>query len=415
MASGVSRAEDVTAPGSGRTGIVDPFLVSQSAKGLLMAGGKYKLGYLPELDGMRGLAILTVLLYHIGELCGIPSFVEGGHLGVDMFFVLSGFLITVILLQEFDSTGRVELKNFYFRRVLRLGPALLGLLLPLALFCFAFLDRFWSRYNFIDSIITLFYFSNWARAFRIHSPAFLGHTWSLSIEEQFYILWPVTLLCLAKYIRNRWLVACCAFGISISAVALRILLTLTGSSMERLYNGLDTRADSLLIGCTLGIIVSSNLLSEACISRLSKLLRYLSPVSLSIIVAIMLTMSWKSFHLYYWGFISIAVLTAVLILDLTVCRDSSLIRPIFSLRWLVWTGKLSYGLYLWHYPVYKVMMIMNFSRFQLITFGTAATFALVTASYYLLEQPVLRLKKRFGGIRAPSGEPLVEARSNSHR
>ena len=142
-----------------------------------MPQDKLFLGYNPGLDGLRGTAILSVMAYHAQT-----PFFRGGFIGVDIFFVLSGFLISSLLVSEFDRCNAVSLKNFYMRRLLRLAPALIGLLV---IFCVAsslFLSAQKANSNYIDSLIALAYLSNWARALSIHPPDFLGHTWSLSIE-----------------------------------------------------------------------------------------------------------------------------------------------------------------------------------------------------------------------------------------
>ena len=130
-----------------------------------------KLGYIPELDGLRGIAIIGVMVFHTK----IP-FLAGGTIGVNIFFVLSGFLITVLLVQEFDKFQSINLKNFYIRRVLRLAPALILMLLVFCLLSFILLSKERAYWNYIDSIISLVYLSNWAKAFSIHPPDFLLHT-----------------------------------------------------------------------------------------------------------------------------------------------------------------------------------------------------------------------------------------------
>lgn len=355
-----------------------------------MAIGKLrKLRYVPELDGMRGFAILAVMLFH----AGVP-FLNGGFIGVDIFFVLSGFLITSLIINEYDATSRLNLKNFYVRRLLRLGPALLVLLLIFSFLSVVFLSKDKAQANLVDSLISLFYMSNWARAFSIHPPDYLGHTWSLSIEEQFYILWPPTLLALLRTFDNRWIIAFVAFLIAMSSWMLRIYLIHFGVSFERLYNGLDTRADTLMIGCVLGIILSAGLLSNRVQLILSKWISMLSPVAILSLILISLNMTWKNNQLYFWVFFAVEILTATLILHLFINRNS-VIHKIFSMRCIVWIGSISYGLYLWHYPIFVAMVRLKFSRLEVITYGFIMTFVVSTLSFYILEKPVLKFKRQY--------------------
>jgi peptidoglycan/LPS O-acetylase OafA/YrhL len=148
----------------------------------------FSLSYTPALDGIRGVSILAVMIYHAGA-----SFLPGGFIGVDVFFVLSGFLITALLLKEYDRGRQIQLKKLYIRRVLRLAPALAVLLFVFTVSSWLLLEPKQAGSHLWDAFITLCYASNWTQALDIHPPDLLGHTWSLSIEEQFYILWPMTL------------------------------------------------------------------------------------------------------------------------------------------------------------------------------------------------------------------------------
>lgn len=351
----------------------------------------FRLGYVPGLDGLRALSILAVMIYHAN-----PDLLSGGFIGVEVFFGLSGFLITALLIQEFDNTGEISLKTFYLRRVLRLAPALVALLIVYCPVVFYLANFSFQRAKplLTDALIVLFYMANWARAFNIHPPSLLAHAWSLSIEEQFYALWPPLLVLLLRNIRSRWAIAWIAFSIAVSAWALRCYLGATGSTALRLSNGLDTKADAVMIGCVLGIIVSSNLIQESVRGILSRILRIASPVSVGILAGICKIAFWYDPIMFYWLFFIIEILTAIIILDCIVNKDS-MINKILSLKGLVWVGTISYGLYLWHYPVFRLMKYFQLDWVRVITLGTAITFAATTLSFYLLEKPFLRLKKKF--------------------
>ncbi len=354
-----------------------------------MSQGVSKLSYIPELDGLRGAAILSVMVFHSGAL-----FLKGGFIGVDIFFVLSGFLITTLLIQEFDESGSVSLKNFYMRRVLRLVPAFVVLLIVFCLVSFAVLNQENAEKNYVDAIISLAYLSNWARAFSIHPPEFLGHTWSLSMEEQFYIIWPIILLTMLRVSNKRHLVLLTATAIALLSWILRVYLSVNAAALERLYNGLDTRADTLMVGCALGILLSSGLLSEKAKEILQKLLVVIAPISVAFLLAFFKLCDWRDPQMYYWGFIVVELLTAVLILDVLM-NSRSIVKKFLAMRWLVWIGSISYGLYLWHYPIYRTMSALGFDVLTIITVGSLLTFIVAAFSYYLLEKPILKLKIRF--------------------
>lgn len=366
-----------------------------------------KLGYVPELDGLRGAAILGVMVFHARA-----PFLKGGFIGVDIFFVLSGFLITTLLIQEFDGSGTVSLKNFYMRRVLRLGPALIALLIVFCLVSFAVLSEENANRNYVDAIISLAYLTNWARAFSIHPPDFLGHTWSLSIEEQFYVVWPIILLTMLRVSKKRHHVVVIAAAIALLSWIFRVYLSMNAATPERLYNGLDTRADTLMVGCTLGILLSSGLVSEKSKKILQKLLVVIAPISVAFLLAFSMLSKRLDPLMDYWGYVAVGLLTAALVLDILM-TPQSIVRKFLAMRWLVWVGSISYGLYLWHFPIYKTMSALGFHGFAIITVGSLVTFMVAALSYYVVERPILKLKKRF--IRAtphPSSMDSPQSQGN---
>jgi peptidoglycan/LPS O-acetylase OafA/YrhL len=361
------------------------------------------LGYVPELDGLRGVAISAVMVYHAKA-----SFLKGGFIGVDIFFVLSGFLITSLLVREFNNTQHIDLRNFYFRRVLRLAPALVFFLASFASLSILLLDRDKAQHHLIDTFIALFYFTNWAWALNVHvqPPHFLAHTWSLSIEEQFYILWPMLLIALLRFTRSRKHVVLVITLLVFSSWLMRIYLAVSGSSVSRLYNGLDTRADDLLVGCLLGVILSSNLINEYRRHLSEKALKVLAPLcAISLVSFCVLTPSYQSMHMYYWGFFVVAVLTAIIIADIFV-SSKSLMKQLLSIKLLVWIGNISYGLYLWHYPIDTAMHLYGFRGIEIITVGSCFTFFVASASYYFLERPFLKLKNRLAPNASHNSLPL---------
>lgn len=346
--------------------------------------------YRPELDGLRGVAIIMVMAFH----AEVP-WAMGGFIGVDIFFVLSGFLITSLIVAEFDASGSVGLKNFYMRRALRLLPALLGLIIVLCLLSLLLLPPDLSARNLVDSLIALFYLTNWARAFSMHAPTLLGHTWSLSIEEQFYIIWPVTLLMMLRHVRSRWLIVHIILVIAAASWGIRLYLHWNGASLERLYNGLDTRADALMIGCAIGVAYASGCMERTARIRLGpRILSVLAATSAVGLCWIFVVASWRAPVMYEFGFTAIAGLAAVVIID-AVVGDTGVMRRILVTKLLVWIGSISYGLYLWHYPVYRMLFWLKFDGLSVACIGTIGSFGLAILSYKIIEAPFLKLKRKF--------------------
>ncbi len=342
-------------------------------------------GTLPALNGMRGLAVLLVFLFH----AEVPGF-AGSFIGVDIFFVLSGFLITVLLLQEYQAHGTISLKKFYLRRTLRLLPALLLLLLVyLVVFCSIAPDSVARLQHIQDALITLFYAANWTRAFDLGRPYTLGHCWSLSIEEQFYVLWPLLLLAIFR-LSNRLrsifvgLLFCASWG-------WRVYLLNQGASWNRIYNGFDTRADMLLAGCLLACLWHSGYLNAWGRSRL--LAPVVVPCALFTLAALAVLSRWQTAALYQWQYALIALTTAVLILDL-LSRPHALLARLFSAPVLVWLGTLSYGIYLWHYPVLHAITRAGGAGPAVVWLAAALTLFFALVSWYLVERPAQSLKKR---------------------
>lgn len=351
------------------------------------------LGYNPALDGLRGVAIMMVMVFH-----ATPHALIGGYIGVDIFFVLSGFLITTLLIREYDRSQTVNLKNFFMRRVLRLGPALLLLLLVFSCASLVFLTGENLKRFLIDAVITLFYVANWARALDIHPPDYLGHAWSLAIEEQFYLVWPIIFLVMVRYLKNRihwlWL----TLVLALSAWAWRWGLLVTGATPMRLYNGSDTRADTLMIGCALAIALSLNGVRQYMDTGARHWLAPLGFAAALCLLVIALYSNWEDPRMFKWGYFLVAASSAVIIADMMrPCRagEEGYLRRVLSLPWLVWVGSISYGLYLWHFPVFRVLYAAAFSPVVVLALGSLVTFAIASASYILVERHFLRLKGRY--------------------
>ena len=232
-----------------------PVLVSSAEeRGLAISKTGEKSGYLPGLDGLRAIAVLAVMFYHAGI-----SFMMGGFLGVDVFFVISGFLITTLLLAEYRRTGRTNLKAFWWRRARRLLPALFLLLLLTVVFSVIFLpDELTGLRG--DVAAALAYVTNWELIFNQRSyfeavgrPPLLRHLWSLAVEEQFYIIWPLAFSFGMALPAARYLLYALGLAVVASAVWMALLYQ-PDADPSRVYYGTDTRASGLLVGVLLAFI-----------------------------------------------------------------------------------------------------------------------------------------------------------------
>lgn len=340
--------------------------------------------HVPELDGLRGIAILSVIVHH--QLT--PFSLSGGFLGVDLFFVLSGFLITGLLLTEFEKRKSISLRNFYMRRVLRLGPALLLYFLGCVLVTYH--TQMLGVFREIKLIaIALIYSTNWRMAFNWDS--FLDPTaiiWSLSIEEQFYLAWPIVLFgCLSLKVKHRFIIAGLVV-IILAILAHRFLLLNAGASLTRLYYGTDTRADALLIGCLIALLPVTQLVGRT--KNLLNTAGVLSAAGLSYLIA---TSNFTDSFLYRGGFTAIALLTGIVILT-AVSAPPRILSTVLQWRLLRWFGKISYGLYLWHWLVVRSTSFYYLGYWEPWT-KLALAVGLASGSFYLVETRFNRLKTRF--------------------
>jgi peptidoglycan/LPS O-acetylase OafA/YrhL len=345
--------------------------------------------YSPQLDGLRGVAIVIVMIFH----AGVPYF-NGGFIGVDIFFVLSGFLITLLLLQEHEKNHSVSLKNFYARRILRLAPALFLLLFAFCLYSLIWVDKTKATSNYIDALISLLYLSNWSRAMSIHPPDFLGHTWSLSIEEQFYFLWPLTLLAMLSLLKNLKYVFALTALLAVSSWFLRIYLSLNGATIERMYNGLDTRADALMVGCALAVLLQQWHKKGTNIHHFRRLISFGAMLACACLIMIVYKGNWRDTYMYHFGFFAIEIFVAVLLVEI-LTNPKGLLSMLLSRKWIVWIGSISYGLYLWHYPIFRVLRNYGADTLTVVIAGFPTTFIVAVISYYALERPMLRFKYYF--------------------
>jgi peptidoglycan/LPS O-acetylase OafA/YrhL len=359
-----------------------------------MSPSASRLGYRPELDGLRGVAILLVVLIHA---TGWPP---GGLLGVDIFFTLSGFLITTLLLEEWQAYGSVSLRSFYLRRYFRLFPALAAFILCYVLFV-ALIAQGDQPLRLRSAAFGVTYLSNWVMAFdRPFAEGEIGHLWSLSVEEQFYLLWPVVLIALLKLrlspARGALLVGAMIVGI----ICWRTFLDLSGSSDSRMYFATDTRFDQLLIGCLLaiGYVRAPGVLEK------SK--RFFIPTAMGAVTFLVwriLSRNLVSAWSFKIGFTLFAASTAIVIGAL-VTNTSPALNRVLSTKLLVSLGLVSYSLYLWHPAVYTFVTrftpAADWSRFVSIPLEVSLSIVAAVASYRLIEMPFLKKRRHLQRLQA---------------
>jgi peptidoglycan/LPS O-acetylase OafA/YrhL len=352
-----------------------------------------RLRSVPALDGLRGVAVLLVVISHLpfivptgigGHL--IDGYVDGGFLGVDMFFVLSGFLITALLLGEESRHGSIRLGSFYGRRALRLLPALYVLLVVHLIYAKVVglpLDN-----ELMTIRWALVYATNWQVVFHFFTVAQgLGHLWSLAIEEQFYLVWPLLLILFLSLRRGAGTVTTFLVAL-IGLVALRrFLMIADGTSTLLIFTRTDTRVDSLLVGC---------LLASLWVRRRTPT-RNLAPaawVAAAAIAACVAFSRYDHHFLYQGGFTVFAVAAATLILA-AIDGDWAGNRLLCTapLRLL---GRVSYGLYLWHLPIFYAVAREwpDWPPVARVVVALALTALFTAASWHFVERPALRLKRR---------------------
>ena len=341
--------------------------------------------HIPALDGLRAVAVAMVVLFHT---VGLP----GGYLGVDIFFVLSGFLITTLLIDEHRETGTIRIANFYIRRAFRLMPCLW--LMVAAVFVFALLTDLAALFhtNRTTSLAALLYVENWLLiAFPRLGGNIFQHTWSLAIEEQFYLIWaPVLYLLLRRLGPNR--LAGFLSAALILSIAWRAALWISGASFLRVLLGSDTRSDELIAGALLAALYAAG--------RLDPLRQFISGLSVAgaaaIVFAAALSVQGTSAAIVLWE--PVCMFSSVAIIARIVLEGS--VHGLFAcLAWspLLYIGSISYGIYLWHDPLNWALSASAYAESSLARLLVAGGGGLCLAviSFELVEKRVRVAGKRW--------------------
>lgn len=345
------------------------------------------LPYLPALDGLRALAVLAVLLYHGGQ-----SWLPGGFLGVEMFFVISGYLITSLLLAEWDQNGRIDFKGFWLRRARRLFPALIALLVVVVGYSVVFLPGEVAGLRG-DVLSTAGYVNNWYQIFshksyfeNVGRPSLLRHMWSLAVEEQFYLVWPLAFSLLMARLRPR-LILFVILTAALASIVLMAALYQPNTDPSRVYYGTDTRASGLLLGVVLAYLWRPG---QAISGAGSGMLDTVGLMAFATLAACFAVINEFMPFLYRGGFSLTALATAEL-LAVAVHPHARFVPRVLSWGLLRWVGLRSYGIYLWHFPVFMVtrpQLDVPMDGVALLALRFVLTFGIADLSYRWVETPV---------------------------
>lgn len=342
------------------------------------------LNHEPALDGVRALAVLAVLVFHAA-----PQLLPGGFIGVDVFFALSGYLITGILLLEYQQLGRIRLGRFWSRRWWRLGPAaLLLLLVYVAVLAVRLPPESWPDRGW-DLLLVMAYVSNWARALNWHQLVDLGHTWSLAVEMQFYLIWPLLLWGILRWAQRPFLRVGLVVLLALVSWLWRVYLQDQGASLDRLYNGTDVRVETLLWGAALALMVSS-------VPTLELMRRYEHGLQWGVPLALLTWMAvadWTHPVVYSLGITGVSMMTIMWLHGLHNGRWQG------HLVWLragplVWLGQISYGVYLWHFPIIRALLEWPLNGLPLVLWTLLLTLLVASVSRRFLELPLLARRDR---------------------
>ena len=353
------------------------------------AAGERGLPHLTGLDGIRGLAALAVVLFHAGV-----SWLPAGFLGVDVFFVVSGFLITALLVSERERDSSTDLGQFWLRRARRLLPVLALVLIVTTVYAAIMLQETLGQ-HLHDVLMAAIYVTNWDLIVRgvsyfemFERPSQLRHLWSLAVEEQFYIIWPILFTLVMRFLNLRWL-WCIVAGLAVLSLIWMVILFTPGDDPSRVYFGSDPRAFTILIGVAVGLLWKPWRYNWG--KTVGYVMDLVAVLGMVVIVGIMIIGRHWTDWMYPWGLLLTSLCTIVLVAF--VIRPGSLLGRLLEVSPLRWLGQRSYSVYLWHWPVLLALQWeFNFipNTIAIVAVGLLATFALSELSYRLVEAPMRR-------------------------
>ena len=355
--------------------------------------------YLPSIDSLRALAVLAVIIYHVDV-----NYLPGGFLGVDLFFVLSGYLISSLIIKEYKKTGSLNLYNFYIRRARRLLPAVY-FMITVVLVVIVMFNGVLLKKSHLDAIFGYIYSSNWWYIFHkldyfdsFGSQSPFKHLWSLAIEEQFYMIFPLLFLLINRkkkdkdgfYKLNRNFLYVILGVILVSLIAHIILFDI--NNISRIYFGTDTRAFSLLVGVVGAILYPMDKLNTKITPQENLVYSVVSLISIAALITIMIYTSEYNTWLYRGGFLLVAILGIIIIISSG--KQHTIMAKLLSFKPVVFIGKISYSLYLWHFPVLVLttpVSEIGKPNIFFVVLRVILTFILAIISYALVETPIRKL------------------------
>ncbi|NBK46524.1 acyltransferase family protein [Staphylococcus delphini] len=344
--------------------------------------------YMPGLDGIRAVAVIAIIIYHLN-----PQWLWGGFLGVDTFFVISGYLITSLLLTEYHNTGKIELTSFWLRRVKRLIPAVLFLVMGVLVLTLIFMPTEIEKVR-ADSIAAIFYVSNWwyimqnVDYFEQFAVQPLKHLWSLAIEEQFYLVFPIVLLSLLSFIRRLKSIRIIFLILLVISMITMMVLYVPNENVARVYFGTDTRIQTLLMGVLLALVWPPFQLKAKVNRKMRMMIDTAGVVGLAILFICFKFVSETNSILYYGGFFLISAVTLLVIASSV--HPSGYFAKFLGNKVFTFIGSRSYSLYLWHYPII-VLIHHQFVQGQIPPLVYVVEILLMVLmaefSYKFIEQP----------------------------
>lgn len=344
--------------------------------------------YFPGLDGMRAIAVIAIIIFHLN-----PKWLPGGFLGVDTFFIISGYLITTLLIKEYEADQSINLAHFWYKRIKRLLPPVLFMMFIVIQYII-FFDRALLFQVKKDMYAALLYVSNWwyifdgLDYFQSLEPRPLKHLWSLAIEEQFYLFFPFVLLMLFKIFKKKSNIFVVFLIVSLISMAIMWMLYDPSKSISRIYFGTDTRLQTLLLGAMLALIWPAYKLKKNPPKIIVWVIEIIGLVGAIFLVRSFFQFTEHSASVFQGGLYILGIFTLLFIMSSV--HPDTLMSKFLSLPVLTWIGRYSYSLYLWHYPII-VLMQSHFIQGQIPWYvhviSIILTVIMAVLSYQLIEQP----------------------------
>jgi len=350
-----------------------------------LAAGK-RFGYRPEFDGLRGVAILGVILYHY-----FPNWFRGSIVGVDLFFVLSGFLITRLMLEEKQRYGSISMRDFYAKRFGRLVPGIVFLLLVVVPAGLVRLGTDRGEALFWGAVGGITFTTNWLRIFGVSIDPVLSHLWSTGIEQQFYAVWPIMVVGLGLTVRR---LRTASWVIVIAASVNIVVRSFVDDDFRNIFDGLDTHGALMLLS---GALLAAVLPSAAVLAKRQRLLTAALVLGLAVRSALVFIPDERRYE-EAWGRGGIHLTAVAMMIVIVAVKELGWLQKLLSGKVVCWLGRIAYSLFIWHQPVENIVPLdfvdalwLRNIVFFLISLAAAA------ASYYVIEQPMrTRIIKRFG-------------------